>query len=170
MTDLVDLVGAYKREVAVPGAFTQAFPLTMDVDIEASLADAFAEAQLDGFFGAVELNLDAMTVSPDLSTAGAALVVIYAGLRLVRQQIRSLRSMTKYVAGPVQMETAQAAGALTEDLKYLQARRLELLEKARRGAGATTFMIDSYFTRGRFSGTMFPYELEMSASWDGGFI
>ena len=145
MTELVDLVEAFKREVAVPGTFATAFPDTTDTDIEGALADAFGEAQLDGFFGTATLDLDLMAVDPDLSTAGAALIVMYAGMRLIRQQLRGLK--TRYKAGPVEVE--QSAGALTEELKQIERRKNQLVQnaiRAGRGAG-TVFVADLYVAR-----------------------
>jgi hypothetical protein len=163
MSALADLVEAFKREVAVPGAFATAFPSTTDADLEGALADAFAQARLDGFFGAVELDLNLGEVTPDLSLAGAALVVIYAGLRTTRTQLRTMATRTSYKAGSVSYETEQSAGALTEDLKQLERRRKELIEqsiRAGRGRG-TTFVIDGYESRAsayNFYGGFFPWE------------
>lgn len=162
MSDLADLVEAYKREVAIPGAFSSEFPLTSDDDITAALADAFAEAQLDGYFGRMTLDLDAYEVTPDLSVAGAALVVIYAGIRLARQQLRNVNAMSRYKAGPVEMSTQRSASAISEDMRYLQARRAELVTNARRGRGTTTFVLDGYISRAstsNFYGGFFAHEV-----------
>lgn len=163
MSALPDLVEAFKREVAVPGTFATTFPSTSDEDIEGSLADAFANAQLDGFFGSMELDLATGTVTPDLSLAGAALVVIYAGLRMTRNQLRTLNTINRYKAGPVEFETQSSAAALTEDLRQLERRRQELITQAiRAGRGrGTTFVIDGYVSRAsswNFYGGFFPYE------------
>lgn len=145
MTELADLTAAFKREAAVPGTFATAFPSTTDADITGSLGDAFGEAQLDGFFGAYELDSEEGVVSPDVSNAGAALIVIYAGMRLVRQQLRSTR--TRYKAGPVEVE--QSASALTEELKQLERRKNQLIDSAMRaGRGrGSVFVIDAYVVR-----------------------
>lgn len=161
MTELRDLVDAYKREVAVPGTFATAFPNTTDDDIAAALADAFAEAQLDGFFSKVSLDVDAGEVTPDLSVAGAALVVLYAGMRMIRQQIRSASSEKRYWAGPVGMQEKQSASALSEDLKWLSRRRDELLANAR-NRGTQVFVLEGYVSRGaahNLYGGMFDYEM-----------
>lgn len=167
MSDLADLVGAYKREVAVPGAFTDAYPLTTDTDIVDSLGDAFGQAQLDGFFGHMVLDPDAGEIVPDLSLAGAALVVIYAGIRLVRQQIRSTRSSVTYKAGPVEFSSASAASALTEDLRGLEARRRELVSMALRAGrgGGTVFVLDAYRARSLVTGGFFNHELVSYGVW-----
>lgn len=156
MSDLADLVEAFKREATIPGSFGAVFPTMTDDHIVGSLSDAFAEAQLDGYFGTMRLDVDDGVVTPDLSVAGAALVVIYAGMRLVRQQLREIR--THVQAGPTVVD--RSAGVLTEELKQLERRRKDLLAaamRAGRGAG-TTFVIDLYVARGGY-GSFHPYEL-----------
>lgn len=158
MSDLADLVEAYKREVAIPGTFSDVYPKTSDALIAAALADAFAQAQLDGFFGTSVLVVDQGTVTPDLSTAGAALVILYAGIRLTRQQLRTVRTRTTYKAGSVEYTSEQAASAVTEDLKLLEARRRELLALAlRAGRGTSTVVVDAYAAR--FWAGFLPWEL-----------
>lgn len=163
MSNLADLVEAFKREVSVPGTFSQDFPLTSDDDLAAALGDAFGEAQLDGFFGAMELDPATGVVTPDLSLAGAALIVIYGGIRMTRQQLRALRTATKYKAGPVEYELQSSASAVTEDLKQLERRKQSIIDgaiRAGRGRG-TTFVLDAYVSRQGtydFYGGLFPYE------------
>lgn len=164
MSNLADLVEAFKREVAVPGAFADAFPSTSDDDLEEALKDAFSQARLDGFFATMDLNVDTGEVTPDLSLAGGALVVIYAGMRMVRNQLRAANTVSRYKAGPVEYETQVSAQALTEELKQLERRRNELIQNAQRaGRGAgTTFMLDAYLVRAgswTFYGGFFPYEM-----------
>lgn len=163
MTDLADLVEAYKREVALPGTFTTAFPTITDEHIAAALGDAFGEAQMDGFFGSMELDTDGWTIAPDLSTAGAAVVIMYAGMRVVRQQIRAMKSAVTYEAGIVKYAIQQSASALGEDLKQLERRRNQVIANARRGAGTSVFMIEGYVARGRnnFYGGLFDYEIAL---------
>lgn len=164
MSALADLVEAFKREVAVPGAFGSTFPETTDDDLEEALKDAFSQARLDGFFGRMELNVDTGEVTPDLSVAGAALVVIYAGLRMTRLQLRTLKTSTQYKAGPVEYTVQQSSTSLAEDLKQLERRRTELIGQAvRAGRGSgTTFVLDGYASRAsawNFYGGFFPYEM-----------
>lgn len=164
MTELADLVEAFKREATVPGTFDVTFPSTTDEDIVGSLADAFAEAQLDGFFGGNALDVDAGTVTPDLSVAGAALVTMYAGMRLTRQHLRTIATRTAYKAGPVEYEVEQSSSALVEELKQLKSRRDAIMAnaiRAGRGAG-TTFVVDNYVQRAfshNYYGGFFPGEI-----------
>lgn len=170
MTDLADLAEAFKREVAIPGTFLTAYPSVSDDDIAGALMDAFSEAQLDGFFGSLDLDVDAGEVTPDLSNAGAALVVMYAGMRMVRQQIRATK--TRYKAGPVELE--QSAGALTEELKFLERRKTQLLQnaiRAGRGVGSV-FTLDAYAVRAmgnNYYGGMYAWELTASRAVGGGY-
>lgn len=147
MIQLDGLIDSYKREVAPPGQFAAAFPSAGDADIQGALADGFAEAQLDGFFGTYTLDPDAMTVDPLLTAAGGALVVLYAGMRTVRNALRMATSTT-YKAPGVEYSVQQSTGALTELLRDQRARRAELLALGRRAAGATTtFVLDGYYGR-----------------------
>jgi len=145
MTDFNDLVGSFQREVALPGSFATTFPLMTDSVIVATLMDAFAEAQLDGFFHTMSLDVDNESVSPDLSIAGGALVVIYAGIRVLRQQILAAGSRMVAKAGPVEYQTEQSASVAKTILDQLLARRKELLTTT---AATPVYQIDGYAARG----------------------
>ncbi len=153
-TDLATLVEAFQREVAVPGAFDSAFPDTSPTDIIGCLMDAFGEAQLDGWFGSYTLDVatssvaDAGNTDPltnGLSLAGQALIVLYAGMRMVRNQMMNTKSQVRYKAGPVEYETATSATVLTQMLKDLAARRQELLNQVRYARRVA--VIDGYWGR-----------------------
>ena len=144
MTALSTLVPALKREVAVPGEFDTFFPESDDALLTASLADGFAEAQLDGWFGEVTLDTGTNVVTPDLSTAGGALVVIYAGTRIIRAQLRNLNSSERYRAGSAEYEIARAAASvLKAELDALYARKKDLLAQARTGS-RTAYVFEGY--------------------------
>lgn len=164
MTDFADLVEAFKREAAPLGQFDVIFPGVTESLITETLMDAFAEAQLDGFFLGAHLDVDGGTVTPNLSSAGAALVVIYAGLRNARHRImdQSARGSATYKAGPVSYQVAAAAGVLKSSYEDLNARRLELIANARRAGGTPIFMIEGYVPRGathNYYGGLYDWEL-----------
>ncbi len=153
-TDLSTLIPSFQRQVAIPGTFTDAYPNTTDDDVVGTLADAFAEAQLDGWFGTYVYDPDTTSVlnnaDPDpltngLSLAGQALIVIYAGMRMVTNQIMNTKSSVRYKAGPVEYETQQGATTLNELLKMLAARKAELLALAR--GNVRDVVIDGYYSR-----------------------
>lgn len=179
MSDLADLVEGLKREVAVPGEFATTFPNTTDDDLVGSLADAFAQCQLDGFFGDQTLDLNTNVVSPDLSAGGAALVAIYASERILMSKMRSMPTRTVYKAGGgAEYEKDMSANVLTQQLKMMQARKEAILAQALRiqRAARGTYMLDSYLIRstspwyGNFAlevgmwGGFFDYELAQ-VSW-----
>ncbi len=162
MSNLDVLVEPVKREIAVPGEFATVFPSTSDDDLLATLGDSFAEAQLDGFFSTNVLDPDTSEVTPDLSAAGGALVVIYAGGRIIRSRLRQLTSGERYVAGPVEYEIQRAAGVLREDLLALERRKAQLIQRGRR-QGGTAYVYDGYFARAATDwaevGSFYPLEL-----------
>ena len=149
VSDLSELVEPLKREIAVPGTFATTFPDTSDDDLAATLADAFGAGQLNGYFGGQTLTVDpdlgTYVVSPDLSAAGAALVVIYAGMRIIRSQLRGINTMARYKAGPVEYETQQSATLLREELAYLRQRETDLLTVAQRAT--SIYVMDAYLHR-----------------------
>jgi hypothetical protein len=146
MTDLSTLVEGLKREIAVPGEFDTTFPNTADSDLEATLGDAFAECQMDGFFSTMSLDTGTFVVTPDLSAAGGALVIIYGSMRILRSYIRELGTRSLYEAGPVKYETERAASVLKEELVYLKERKASLIAQGKT-SGRQTYVYDGYFAR-----------------------
>lgn len=151
MTDIADLVEPLKREVAVPGTFDTVYPNTSDVDLEGALADAFGAAQIYGFFleqTISDLDVDPVEITPDLSSAGKAVVVIFAAERILVSQIMSLKQRVLYEAGPVKYETENSASVLVEILKQMRLRRTAIMEAAAIAVRSTNFhMVDMYADR-----------------------
>lgn len=168
MTDLSDLVEPLKREVAIPGAanFKAAFPETNDDDLLGTVMDALGEAQLDGFLSAVALDVDAGTTTPDISRAGGALLILYAGGRIVRNQIRNLATHTRYEASGSVFERDQSAIMLKEVLTELNDRKTALVQLLRQRIGTPVYMRDGYMIRAT---AFYAYELagfgEMAEAW-----
>lgn len=142
MTDLATLVEPLKRELAVPGVFADVFPDTDDTALADSLADGFAEAQLNGFF--VDMTLTAGETSQDLSAAGGALIVMFTGMRIIRAQLRNLVLNARYKAGPAEVETQRSAMLLRDELAYLRTRVTDLVTQARRSSGRSVYVLDGY--------------------------
>ena len=147
MTDLATLVDALKREVAVPGTFDTAFPSTDDDDLAATLADAFAQAQLQGFFGDITLAVDPdegiYETSRELSAAGGALIVLFAGMRMLRASLRTASQSFTYKAGPVEYSGANMTTVIRDELKALNDRLSELIMQGRR-SGRSVSVVDGY--------------------------
>jgi len=146
---LDELVPVLKREVAVPGAFDSLFPDTSDADLTAALADAFWEARLDGYFPDVTLDPDDGSLTPELDRVYGALIVIYAGIRILLNEIRNRATHYRAEASGAVYERDQSAQMLSELLKSLQARKKQLLEILIGTPTTTTGVItvDAYLAR-----------------------
>ena len=146
--ELIELVPSLKRAVAPPGEFDTFFTNTTDNDLSATLADALAEAQLDGFLGTITLDVTTETTSPDLSNPQAALVILYATARVLTARVANLKNKTRYKAGSAEAETEQSASVLVELLRQTKERKKQLLEDARAGRMAQAFaMVDMYVAK-----------------------
>lgn len=150
--DLDLLVASLKRFIAVPGGFAALFPNTTDADLSGCLADGFARAQLDGFFIGPqfghELDLSTNIVTPDLTLREGALVVLYAGKRLVQAQLLNLKTATKYEAKGLIYDVQQAASVLTALLKDYTAELDRIVTLSRQTDASSAFiMADAYFIR-----------------------
>jgi hypothetical protein len=146
--ELLDLVPSLQRAVAPPGEFVTYFPLATDDDLVAAVADAIAEAQLDGFLSTASLNLNAGTVTPDLNGPQQALVILYGMARVIRARIANAKNRTRYKAGPVEAEEEQSASVLVQMLRDIDTRKKELLEDAKAGNIARAFvMVDMYVAK-----------------------
>lgn len=151
VTDLADLSDSLKRAVAPLGDFASVFATATDDDVTGALMDGFAEAQLDGWFtqywgGQKDLDVTTGVVTPDLSNAQGALVVIYAAFRLTTARLLNLKNRVKYSARGADYETEQASNVLTTLLKQFADRKQALYQKALySGANAAFSMADGYF-------------------------
>lgn len=149
-TNLETLVEPLKRELAVPGEFATYFPNTTDDDLVGCLADSFSEAQLDGFFSASTIDLNTFDVTPDLSGAGGALIVIYGGIRTLRSKIRNTKTTTRYEAGGAVYDVQQSALVLKQELESFENRKRQLLLDSRMQRLAlvgSTYVLDGYLVR-----------------------
>lgn len=146
--DLSTLNDSLRRAVAPLGEFATFFPNTTDADLIGTLADAVAEAQLDGFLSGDALDTSLNTVTPALSTAEQALVVLYARARVLAAGLANLKTRTRYKAGPVEAETEQAASVLVALLRDTSERKKQILDDAKySGTGLGFAMVDLYVSK-----------------------
>lgn len=146
--DLGDYVGALRREVSPPGSST--FSAVPDEVLEGYLADAFWEARLDGFLKDYTANALAVVTRVDNGTEDIpreqiALIVLYAGLKILRNQLINTQTRFSAKAGPVQFETESSANLMTEMAKQLSAVRDRLL--AVEDQDTPTYLIDASWVR-----------------------
>lgn len=146
--DLFDYVDVLRREVSPPGSTL--FATVADDTMASYLADAFWEARLDGFVSKYEASLDGVITpldagAPDIPREQIALVVLYAGLKILRNQLINQTSRFKAKAGPVEFETENSANLMTEMAKQLASVRDRLL--AVEDFDTPTFLVDASWVR-----------------------
>lgn len=128
---LEDLVPQLKRSLSTPGG--DEFPDALNSEWVGSLADAFMDAKMYGFFDNWRLDNDGEIVEPlstsgdDLSDIQQRLVVVYASMNVLLTKLANLNTMTKYQAGPALTETQKSSQLLKavldarlEDLKNVK--------------------------------------------------
>lgn len=149
MVDLSDFVESLRREVTPPGS-----DLFTDVDdtvMTGYLADAFWEARLDGFLGVWVANEDGLvtpmeTGGDDLPRELIGLVILYAGVKILRNRLMNLNTAFSAKAGPVEYEVQNSANLLTEMLKQLKEAKDRILEQVDL-APTNTYYFDAYTAR-----------------------
>lgn len=147
-TDLSDHVEWFKREVAVPGTFTALFPTTTDDDLAAALVDGLYRAKLDGWLPRVDASPDTFETNEPISLTAVAVIIVYAGVKFLQNQITNMATRTTYKAPGVEATTEHSANALKERLTELATEKKDLLISARQSRGGTpVFMQDGYAIR-----------------------
>lgn len=129
--DLGNLVDSLKAEISAPGE--DAFPSASDDDYLNRLINGFWNAVLDGLITGYTVDdsgiLTPTTGTTDLNREFQQIIVFYAGMDAVLNAIRSLNTMTRSVAGPVEFEVQKSANTLRDILKALLSRRDILLTR-----------------------------------------
>lgn len=159
VVDLVDYIDALKREVQPPGS--SIFDAVSQSDWVGYLTDAFWEARLDGFLThwvAVENSSTDVTIEPttvggdDMPRQYVALVVLYAGIRVLRNRILNTNTGFRAKAGPVEFEQQNSANLLSEMLKQLKATKDRIIESLEQQAvsnlpGGGVLVLDAFSAR-----------------------
>jgi hypothetical protein len=153
---LAEYVPSLRREVEPPGAtlYDWSDPGTW----VGYLTDAFWEARLDGFLkdwyvyeevaNDPEAEVRPLVVGgPDLGREGIALMVLYAGIKVLRNRILNTNTSFKAKAGPVEFEQQSSATMLAEMLKQLKSTKDQILEALDESETTAVMLIDAYSTR-----------------------
>lgn len=153
--DLSEYVNSLRREVTPPGSTV--FANVTDTVLTGYLADAFWEARLDGFLVGYEADPDGI-VKPvsvggaDLDRAPITLIVLYAGIRILRNKILNMNTGFRAKANNVEFEQQNSATVLAEMLKQLRATKDQLIANSPTAFPAThVSMIDALSVREHFS-------------------
>lgn len=144
--DLNTLIPTLQREVNAPGQ--DLLEELTPAQIVGYLSDSFWEARLDGFLKSWECS-PVGVVTPlepggdDLGRADQALIVIYAGVKILSRQILNTNTAYRAKAGNVEFETQSSATMLAEMLKQLQATKARLQSFAG-SASAVSSTVDAF--------------------------
>jgi hypothetical protein len=152
--DLMTYVDSLKREIQPPG--TDLFATVTNEQWVGYLADAFWEARLDGFLAgyttdqgatAGDVTIVSTTGGPDLDQRWMALVILYAGVKILRNRILNMSTTFRAKAGPVEFEQQNSATMLAEMLKQLKATKDRIVEEVDEAGGSLVMVLDAYSTR-----------------------
>lgn len=146
--DLADYVGTLKRQVIPPGSTL--FAGVPGSAWTAYLTDAFWESRLDGFLEGYTIQNDTEVVSADggedIGLEYVALIALYAGITILRNQILNTKTQFRAKAGPVEFEQQTSATTLAEMLKQLRATKERVIEQMEFDSTDTLYL-DAYSTR-----------------------
>lgn len=147
--DLSLFVDSLKREVQPPG--TEIFAGVSESAWVGYLADAFWEARLDGFlldYSADEDGLVTHTAGgADIDRSAVALIILYAGIRVLRNRLMNINTQFRAKAGPVEYEVQNSANLLTDMLRALRAQKMRLINLLDNPEETVVMMLDAYSTR-----------------------
>lgn len=148
--NLGDFVESLKREIEPPGA--SLFAGVTDAQWVGYLSDAFWEARLDGFLeGYATQDIEGVvSIVPlngtvDLDRRGMALVILYAGCKVLRNRILNMNTQFRAKAGSVEFEQQNSATMLAEMLRQLKATKDRVLEDL--DGRSDVVVLDAYSTR-----------------------
>ncbi len=146
-----EYIAALQREVIPLGSSTFS---TIEADSWLGyMTDAFWEAKLDGFMPGFVADEDGLVTNenptvPDLDRRFVSLIVLYAGIRILRNQILNMNTGFRAKAGPVEFEQQNSATMLAEMLKQLRETKDRLLKELDEADAVTAVqIIDAFSTR-----------------------
>lgn len=120
--DLNDVVPTLQRKVSIPGS--NLFPTMVDDDYLGYLEDAFWDARMSGFMA--EWTLVDDTVEPqqvggaDITRDIVSVIILWAAINIVTNELKSGSTQFKAVAGPVSFEQQNSAQVLRDLLSELK--------------------------------------------------
>lgn len=146
--DLFDLVDPLKRTVNSPGS--DAFPNATDDDFGGYLTDAFWELRMLNMFSDYTESdglVTPITGSTDLPREQQQLIILYAAITIITNELKNLESVFRVKAGPAEFETQKSASLLKDVLAELQRRRLVVEQNLFAMGEITDTYIDSVWER-----------------------
>lgn len=155
--DLSDYVDSLRREITPLGS--DIFSTVNATALTGYLSDAFWEARLDGFMTNYVADEDGVVTptsgTTDLDRRYVALVVLYAGIKILRNRILNMNTSFRAKAGPVEFEQQNSATMLAEMLKQLRATKDRILEELDDAEAMTTVLYLDAFSVRLFDGSSY---------------
>jgi len=147
--DLADLIDALTTEVNPPGS--DLFPDATEDQWVSNLQNSFWEAKLYGFFDDHTESdglISPLTVgNADLARDQQQLIVLFAGLRVIRNELKNTNTGFRAKAGPVEFETQNSANLLRDVLRDIRSKVDLILANLSDLSSTTTTYIDSLVGR-----------------------
>lgn len=153
--DLIDLVPSLRREVRPPGSAL--YSSVTDAEWVGYLADAFWEARLDGFLqgfvvdgtpNGTDYEVTPSSGATDIDRKDLALVILYAGIKILTRQILNMSGGFRAKAGSVEFEqNAALSNVLAEMLKNLRATKDRIIDQLDESDVTGVSVLDTYSTR-----------------------
>lgn len=148
--DLSEYVDSLKREIQPPGS--DLFAGVTPAEWTQYLADAFWEARLAGFMPGYRADAQGIidTDPPggaSLDRRWIALIVLYAGIRVLRNRILNTNTKFRAKAGPVEYEQENSATMLAEMLRQLRDTKAQILEDLLHSDVTEVMILDAFSTR-----------------------
>jgi len=167
-TDLANYTNSVRRILARPGMFATVFPETTDDGLVGLLQDALAECHMEATLLGFEADDNAI-VRPPMMSGHVALVVLYAGIRMVRAELLNRITSSKYVAGPVSAESAYATNVLRDIMKALETQKETVTTKLSTYSAGMVFSMEDQYAANAFrfppNGVPLAYWLPMQPAW-----
>lgn len=124
LSDSDGLIASVKRECSPPG--TDLFPDATDEEWQGQLQDSFWEAKVFGFFSGWT-EADAI-ITPNASggvemdRASQELIVLFAGARVIRNELKNTNTLFSAKAGTVEFEVQNSAQLLVAILRDIRSK------------------------------------------------
>lgn len=119
-----ELIDSLKREVNPPG--TDGFVSATEDEWLGNLLDSFWEAKLYGFFtnysADVDGNVSPITGTDEIPREQQELIVLFAGARVIRNELKNKNTHFRAQAGPVEFEVDNSATLLVQILKDIRSK------------------------------------------------
>ena len=148
--DMADLIPALESSLTIPGG-TSPYANASEEEWLGKLRNAFWHATLDEVIVGYTADEDGVVTQIDgtetLPGELQYLIVLYACMDIIRNQLMQLKTVFRAKAGPVEYETQQSAQVLKTLLDQYMTQRDTILDNLANSAQVSTYYIDAVRAR-----------------------